>query len=282
VFDPVLKRLADLHESALVGWLQRILGLPSGGPIEVVQPNLPAVAVEADRVYRIATPASMLLHTEWDSSSMLGRPDRFLVYNTLLTRDTDLPVQTVVVLLRKEANSSDLTGVLTRTLPGGGDYLIWRYAVIRLWEVPPTEFLRDPGLTPLAPLGAVKESELPDLAQQIQKRWQGLPEPEIKELKTATETLMGLRFDMGLIQNLFGEVSAMEESVIYQEIYQKGKAEGLKHVRQTLISVGKKHLGMPDADQRKEIDLCSDLDRLGRMTVAAVDAADWATVLATE
>jgi predicted transposase YdaD len=114
--------------------------------------------------------------------------------------------------------------------------------VIRLWEVPTAELLHDPGLTPLAPLGAVKESELPDLAQQIQERWKGLAEPEVKELKTATETLMGLRFEMGLIQDLFGEVSAMEESVIYQEIYQRGKAEGLKQARQTLMNVGKKRL----------------------------------------
>jgi hypothetical protein len=281
VFDPVLKQLADRHGPAIVGWFQRALGLPTGGPIEVVQPNLPAVTVDADRVYRIEGPTPLLLHTEWESSSALGRPDRFLVYNTLLTRQTELPVQTVVVLLRKEAHSSDLTGMLTRKLANGVEYLTWRYFVIRLWELPPAQFLINPGLTPLAPLSAVGESELPSLAQKIQAAWKGLSEPELKELKTATETLMGLRYPKELVHQLFGEVSAMEESVIYQEIYQKGRAEGLRSARQALIGVGKKHLGVPDSAQRKAIEQCEDFDRLERMIVNAVDAPDWATVLAT-
>ena len=282
MFDPVLKRLADLHEPAMVRWFQQSLGLPTEGSIEVVQPNLPAFAVDADRVYRIACPQPMVLHTEWESSSNVGRPDRFLVYNTLLTRQTELPVQSVVVLLRKEAHSSDLTGILTRRLPNGVEYLTWRYFVIRLWELPPAQFLVDPGLTPLAPLAAVGESELPSLAQKIQAAWKGLSEPELKELKTATETLMGLRYPKELVHQLFGEVSAMEESVIYQEIYQKGRDEGLRSARQALIGVGRKHLGLPDSAQRNAIERCEDFDRLERMIIAAVDAPDWATVLATE
>jgi hypothetical protein len=282
VFDPVLKQLADRHEPAIVGCIRRILGLPLGGSIDVVQPNLPAVTIDADRVYRITTPIPMLLHTEWESSSALGRPDRFLVYNTLLTRQTDLPVQTVVLLLRKEEKSTDLTGVLTRTLPGTGDYLVWRYSVIRLWELPSDLFLTDPGLTPLAPLSAVDESGLAKLADQIQDQWKELPEADLKELKTATETLMGLRYSKDLVHRLFGEVSAMEESVIYQEILHIGQAKALRTARQTLLDIGKKRLGTPDARQRQTIEQCDDLERLSRMTVASVDAPDWSTVLAIE
>jgi predicted transposase YdaD len=204
------------------------------------------------------------------------------VYNTLLTRDTELPVHTVVVLLRKEANSTDLTGVLTRTLPGIGDYLVWRYSVIRLWELPPAQFLSDPGLTPLAPLSAVSEAELSALAQQIQATWKGLTEPELKELKTATETLMGLRYPKEFVHLLFGEVSAMEESVIYQEILHIGQAKAVITARRTLFDVAKKRLGSPDTAQRKAIEQCDDLERLSRMTIAAVDAPNWASVLATE
>jgi predicted transposase YdaD len=187
-----------------------------------------------------------------------------------------------VVLLRKVANSSDLTGVLTRRLPSGLDYLTWRYSVIRLWELPPDIFLDDPGLTPLAPLSAVDEAGLPALATKIQERWKGLAEAETKELKAATETLMGLRYPTDLVHRMFGEVSTMEESVIYQEILQIGKAEAIKTARQTLLNIGKKRIGAPNSAERKVVEQCVDLELLSRMTETAVDAPDWATVLATK
>jgi len=121
VFDPVLKDIADEYAADVVELVQRLLSLPVAGPFETVQPNLPSGTVEADRVYRVAAPGPMLLHTEWESSAAPDRPDRFLVYNTLLTRQSRLPVQTVVVLLRPQANSTDMTGILTRTLPTGVD-----------------------------------------------------------------------------------------------------------------------------------------------------------------
>jgi hypothetical protein len=283
----VLKNLADQYSPEWVGFLQGFLGLPTGGQIEIVQPNLPTGTIEADRVYRVSVPASMLIHTEWESSSNLDRPERFLVYNTLLTRQTGLPVQTVVVLLRREAASTDLTGVLRRTLPTGEEYLVWRYAVVRLWELPPAMFLGSPGLTPFAPLCAVTEAELPALSRQIESRWAGLPERQVKDLKAATEILMGVRFDRDLVRSQFGGVDAMEESVIYQDILGKGRVEGrvrgrLENARQDLIDVGTKRLGPPSQSERNVIEECADADRLKRMLLAAVDAPNWATVLASE
>jgi len=256
------------------------------GKVTVVQPNLLKKTIDADRVYRLSSPSPMLIHTEWESGSELGRPSRFLLYNTLLWDQTKLPVKTVVVLLRKEANSTDLTGVLTRTLPDEQEYLVWRYSVIRLWELPPDLFLASPGLTPLAPLGAVSEEDLPSLARQMQQIWSSLPESQIKELKSAAEVLMGLRFEDELLERLFDEVATMEESVIYQKILHKGEAkarsEALEIARETLVDIGTKQLGAPTENQRKIVERCGSLRRLRRMTVAAVDAPDWAAVLATK
>jgi hypothetical protein len=111
VFDPVLKRLADKYEPEFMEFLRTQLGLPNLGKVSVVQPNLPHRTIDVDRVYRISKPVPMLVHTEWESGSKLGRPKRFLVYNTLLADRTELPVLTVVLLLRKAARSSDLTGL---------------------------------------------------------------------------------------------------------------------------------------------------------------------------
>lgn len=283
MFDPVLKDIADAYPADLVGFFQRLLGLPVGGPFEVVQPDLPPRTVEADRVYRLSAPAPMLLHTEWESSAAPDRPGRFLVYNTLLTRQTDLPVQTVVVLLRPQANSTDLTGVLRRTLPTGDEYLTWRYTVVRLWELSPAVFLGSPGLTPLAPLAAVTEEQLPALARQIEGQWAGLPDRQARDLKARAEILLGLRYDLDRVRGLFSEGGAMRESVVYQAILKEGSELGeLKHARAAVLRVGRKHLGEPDTAARDAIQACTDLARLDRMLDRAVDAPDWAAVLATE
>jgi predicted transposase YdaD len=154
--------------------------------------------------------------------------------------------------------------------------------VIRIWELPAKLFLASPGLTPLAPLADVEEDELPALARQIEQKWSGLPSTQVKDLKSATEVLMGLRFANGLIEGLFGEVDTMEESVIYQKIFRKGEAHGLQKARETLLAIGIKRLGEPSDSQRTAVEKCKSHSRLGRMTVAAVDAPNWTAVLATK
>jgi hypothetical protein len=279
MFDPVLKDVADAYPADWVGLLQRLLGLPVGGDIEIVQPNLPTGTVEADRVYRLSVPGSMLLHTEWESSSELGRPDRFLLYNTLLTRQSGLPVQTVVVLVRREANSSDLDGILTRTLPDGREYLRWTYEVVRLWELDPAALLAETGLTPLAPLSGVDEAGLPGLVNELHERWSRLPRREASDLASATSILMGLRFDRALIQRLFREVAMVKESVIYQDILQEGR---LDQARRVLIRHGSKRFGAAPAEVRAAVAAITDLDRLERMFDRVAEVDGWAAVLATE
>ena len=83
----------------------------------------------------------------------------------------------------------------------------------------------------------------------------------------------------------------MKESVIYQEILQVGVAEGrvegqtlghLEGARTSLLRLGQKRLGALDPITSSTIESCSDLGRLERMFDRAIDASDWASVLATE
>ena len=283
MFDTILKDVADKYPADWVGFLQRLTGLPIGGEVEIVQPSLPAGTVEADRVYRLSLPGPMLLHTEWESSSERDRPDRFFVYNTLLTRQTGLPVQTVVVLLRRDANSSDLSGTLVRTLPNSREYLRWNYDVVRLWELPPGDLLGHPGLTPLAPMGAVDEAGLPGLAQELHERWSQLPVRQARELVAATTILMGLRFESDVIRGLFREISAMKESVIYQEILEEGRELGrVDATRRMLIRTGNKRFGSTPSEVRAAISAIADLDRLDRMFDRVTEVDGWPAVLETE
>ena len=61
----------------------------------------------------------------------------------------------------------------------------------------------------------------------------------------------------------------------------EGDAKGVQNARDTLLEVGNKRLGEPTKAKHRVIEQCGSLTRLRRMTIAAVDAPDWATVLAT-
>lgn len=146
MFDRAIKRVSDDFPEKVVSLPSRIVGLRTPKLTRIVQRNLLPATIEADRVYRLGEPSPLLLHTEWESSSSLGRPDRFREYNILLTNQSGLPVKAEVVLLRPEASSSALTGELTRTIPEeASPYLQGRYSVVRLSEVPVETFLKSPG-----------------------------------------------------------------------------------------------------------------------------------------
>ena len=93
------------------------------------------------------------------------------VRQALLDYRHNLPVMTVLVLLRKEANSPRLSGEYLRHLPDGTQTNRYDYRVVRLWREKPEAFL-DAGLalTPLAPLADVAQADLPDLVRRMAER----------------------------------------------------------------------------------------------------------------
>lgn len=282
--DPIIKMICDAHGPAIVGFFQRWLGLPEGGPFELVQPNLPPGTIEADRVFRLELPEPMLLHTEWESASKLGRAQRFLEYNVLLTRQSALPVQTVVVLIRKEANSSDMTGEHSLRTPDGCEYLRFGYRVIRLWELPWEWMLNDPGLTPFAGLCAIQEADLPEVARRLVDTWAGLDRKEVAELLTATKVLMSWRWTEVDIEDMFrGLKMIAEESPYVKKIEARGRAEGIAvGARRSLVRIGGRKFGPMSEEVQLAIDQITDADRLERMCEAILTATDWEMVLAVK
>ncbi len=105
MFDPFLKTLADDFGADWVPFILQQIGLPADTPTVQLDSNLPAVALEADRVYRVETDPPFLLHVEFESSRPAGRPERFLKYNVLASDREGLPTRTAVLLLRPEARS---------------------------------------------------------------------------------------------------------------------------------------------------------------------------------
>jgi predicted transposase YdaD len=95
-----------------------------------------------------------------------------------------------------------------------------------MWEQNPVLFLNNPALLPLAPLTRTNapQSLLSQVAESVAK----IEEIEIKrDIAACTEILAGLRFEKKLISQLLRE-DIMRESVIYQDILQKGEEKGRK------------------------------------------------------
>lgn len=98
-----------------------------------------------------------------------------------------------------------------------------RYQIIRMWEQDPGLFLGNLALLPLAPLTRTDSAQvlLSQIAQEIAK----IPDIETRRNPGYTEILAGLKFDKDLIRQLLSE-DIMQESVIYQDILQKGEKKG--------------------------------------------------------
>jgi predicted transposase YdaD len=109
-FDATTKMLVELRPG---DWLA-LLGIP-GANAEIMDADLATVTTEADRVIRAFDPDG-ITHIEFESGHR-GRqvPDVLLRYSVLLTEKYDnLPVHSIVVLLRPASDSPALTGELVR------------------------------------------------------------------------------------------------------------------------------------------------------------------------
>ena len=100
------------------------------------------------------------------------------------------------------------------------------YRVIRLWEEDPTPLLANPALLPLATLARTDSPQ--DLLEQVAAAVDMIEETDERQnISACVQVLAGLRFPKNLITQLFRE-EVMQESVIYQDILQKGLQQGLQ------------------------------------------------------
>src|SRR5262245_25252402 len=102
-FDAALKDLLKNHPE---DWLA-VLDQPAAGEVGVLSPDLSSISAMADIVLRTG---DTLLHVDFQSGPDPALPGRVLRYNALLYEQYELPVHSMVVLLRPRADRSDLTG----------------------------------------------------------------------------------------------------------------------------------------------------------------------------
>jgi len=279
-FDATLKQLVDRFGADWTAFLCRHLGLPEGTRAEPLDADLSVASPQADKLFRLSDPPGGLLHLELESAWAGDTPDRLLVYSVLAEHRYGGPVYTVVLLLRPEANATAVTGELIRT-GRAGEYLRFRYAVIRLWELPSAELFGGPvGILPLALLTNDAEPNLTDLipraVERVDRELGNTAEGDMVRL--ACLYLLGMRYDKDVLRRLFEGIMQKHQSSAYDMLLDLGQERAFHKM---LLKLGRKKFGPPPADVEAAINALTDLDQMDRMIDTLDRAADWQAWLQT-
>lgn len=214
-FDNVCKLLAEKYPFDFAKWL-----LPQAPKtIKVLKTELSIEPIRADFVTFLQT-ENRILHIEFQTNPQSKPPIPFreLDYSVRLIRTYQVPVTQVVIFLQETNDpivfTEEYVNETTRH----------RYRVIRMWEQDSALFLNNLALLPLAPLTQTNSPQ--GLLSQIANNVAKIADRETKQdIAAYTEILAGLRFEKDFIRQLLSE-DIMQESVIYQDIFQKGERIG--------------------------------------------------------
>jgi predicted transposase/invertase (TIGR01784 family) len=214
-YDNTCKYLAENYPADFARWLLS----SDTSDIEVLKTELNLEPIRADSVTFLQI-SNQILHLEFQTSPKSTPPldFRMLDYYTRLKRQYWCDIEQVLIFL--QATSSEIvfnTEYVDRKTRH-------EYRVIRLWEEDPTPLLANPALLPLATLARTDSPQ--DLLEQVAAAVDMIEErDERQNISACVQVLAGLRFPKNLITQLFRE-EVMQESVIYQDILQKGLQQG--------------------------------------------------------
>jgi hypothetical protein len=284
---PIDDTLKNLMELSPQDWVVR--GGWTRAPATLIDADIATITGAADKVIRVDGPRDWLLAVDFQAGhdTVAKIPD-LLLYNSALFKRHGLAVRSLLVLLYRGADSPQLTGLYERGFANEPFDVALRYRILRVWQVPPEKWLSGGlGQVPLAPLGDVRQGELPAVIARMKQRLDAAPSQRA-ELWSAAYILMGLRYEQALIQTLLRGVVSMKESVTYQAILDEGKAEGMakgkaegkaEEARRILLLLGRDRFGDPSADVQAAVDALGDVDRIEELSVRVQHAANWRELL---
>ena len=295
-YDATLNTLIDDHAGDWAAFLAARCGVPPG-PATVLDTDLSAT-LQADRLFRVSGPVPAAIHLELESTGRLGIPDKLLRYNVAARAVIDLPVHSVLVLLRPKATATDLTGRLEILGADGEAYLAFRYTVLRVWqESVATLLAAGPGIAPLALLTNEAASNLPAAFGQFRERLMADRVPDIvgRTLIGSTFVLCGLRYTHAQIKALYEDLSmTLEDSTTYQWILNKGINQGVvrgqaegeargrtAEAQSLVLALGAQRFGAATPEVEAAVRAVADRERLERVAARLLTAADWHDLLAT-
>ncbi|MDY6896501.1 MAG: DUF4351 domain-containing protein [Cyanobacteriota bacterium] len=223
-YDNTCKYLAETYPEEFANWL---LSTDTSN-IQVLKTELNLEPIRADSVTFLQT-SNQILHIEFQTQPKSTPPldFRMLSYYVILKKQYGCDIEQVIVFL--QPSNSEMV-FKTEYVDKNTRH---KYRVIRLWEQDSAPLLNNPALLPLAALAKSNSPE--SLLQQVASQVDMIEESEEqKNISACTQILAGLRFDRSLINQLFRE-EIMQESVIYQDIIQRGEQRGKQKGEATLI-----------------------------------------------
>jgi hypothetical protein len=284
--DAALKQLIDGWSPQWTPLLCEHVGLPPTLRAEPLDADLSVASNQADELFRLDGGRAGLLHLELESSWSGGPAlDDLFLYNVLAHHRYGGPVYSVLMLLRREAWSPEITGVLRRTGAGGRFLTEFHYTPVRVWELPSEPLLRGPiGTLPLVMLTDEAQVDLRQTIARIDQRLQqDAPTQAVGDsLWTTCTLLLGMRMDREQALRLFQGARVMRDSSVYQGILEEGRGEGeLAALRRILRRQGERRFGVPRPEDEAALASIADVGRLDRMADRILSATSWADLLNT-
>jgi hypothetical protein len=160
----------DLLELAPAGWLELVGVHRPAEKVRVIDADVSAVTAAADKVIRVDDDPPWLVHVEFQTGRDAFLAGRMRMYNAVLHSRHRLPVATVAILLRPDADDEGLTGRY-RIVPPIGPWSDFGYTVVRVWQLPVEPLLTGPVvLTPLAPIAAAPRGDVEGIFERMSRR----------------------------------------------------------------------------------------------------------------
>ena len=216
--DNLCKRLVDAHPTQFIEWLFKV-------KVETAQPlktELSREPVRADALM-LWESGDETFHIEFQTTakSHVPVPLRMLDYYVGCKRlAPERRVWQAVVVLKESGDE------LADYYEDIHSQAFLRYQVIKLWEQDPRAIMRYDGLLPLAVLARAEKSG-EQLLRQVARQIRAVPDKiEQRDQFKAAQIFAGLRYSQEKIYRILLGGDMLEESVIYQDIIQKGHQQG--------------------------------------------------------
>lgn len=296
--DAVLKQLIDAWSPEWTPLLCSRVGLSPNLRADPLDADLSIASNQADKLFRLEDGAAGLLHLELESSWAGGQAlDDLLLYNVLAHHRYGGPVYSVLMLLRRQAWSPEITGLLRRAGAAEQTLHEFHYTPLRMWELPCEPLLQGPlGTLPLALLTDEAQTALQQTIARIDRRLQqDAPTPAVGDnLWMTCGLLLCMRMDREQALRLFQGARTMQDSSLYQWILAEGRGEGraegraegqlqgeLAALRRTLRRQGSQRFGAPHLEDETALTSIVEIARLERMIDRIRSAAGWTDLLGT-
>jgi hypothetical protein len=241
--------------------------------------------VYADRLLKVRYGDSVFLrHVEVQSGYERKKLADAGHYASGAHRVHDLEVFSVFVLLNEAADGPAMTGHYSYGSSSFG------FDVLRLWQFPVEKFLEGAlAHLPLTALCDIPEQALPGLVDQMSRRIKSEPSDITpSSLWIEFDLLLGLKYPQDFVQWLLKGVGSMQESSTYQAILAEGEARGIalgeargeaRGKRESILQLGSRRFGAPDAVTRSLLEGIDSLERLDGLVVRAIEAESWNDLL---